>query len=77
MVESKTVAVVPLSCTNYSMWKIQCKMALMKEVLWNIVNEIEPAPDEGVKRRAKFAERQDKALTIIVLAIESDYCVGD
>ena len=33
MAESKIVAVVPLNSTNYSTWKIQCKMALIKEGL--------------------------------------------
>ena len=30
MAESKIVAVVPLNSTNYSTWKIQCKMGLIK-----------------------------------------------
>ena len=50
MAESKTVAVVPLSSTNYSTWKIQCKMALIKEGLWNIVNGNETEPTEGAER---------------------------
>ena len=67
MAESKTVAVVPLNSTNYSTWKIQCKMALIKEGLWDIVNGTETAPTEGVERQAKFAMRRDKALATIVL----------
>ena len=47
MAESRTVAVVPLNSTNYSTWKIQCKMALIKEGLWCIVNGTEVAPTEG------------------------------
>ena len=70
MAESKTVAVVPLSSTNYSTWKIQCKMALIKEGLWGIVNETETAPTEGAEAQAKFVARRDKALATIVLAIE-------
>ena len=78
MAESKTVAVVLLSSTSYSTWKIQCKMALIKEGLWNIVNGTEMVPDEGAERQAKFAARRDKALAIIVLAIEPSllYLVG-
>ena len=69
MAESKTVTVVPLSSTNYSTWKIQCKMALIRDGLWGIVNETETAPTEGAEAQAKFAARRDKAL--------HDYCVGD
>ena len=49
MAESKTVTVVPLNSKNYSTWKIQCKMALMKEGLWRIVNGTEVAPTEAQK----------------------------
>ena len=53
-------------------------MALIKEGLWNIVNGTETVPDEGAERQAKFAARRDKALAIIVLAIEPSllYLVG-
>lgn len=70
MAESKTVAVVPLSGANYSTWKIQCKMALIKEGLWSIVNGTEIALTEGAEQQAKFAARRDKALATIVLAVE-------
>ena len=78
MAESKTVAVVPLNGTNYSTWKIQCKMALIKEGLWAIVNGTEMAPAEGADQRAKFAARRDKALAIIVLSVEPSllYLIG-
>ena len=64
MAESKTVTVVPLSSTNYSTWKIQCKMALIRDGLWGIVNETETemVPTEGAEAQAKFAARRDKAL---------------
>ena len=40
MAESKgTVMVVPLNGSNYVTWKIQCKMALIKEGLWKIVED--------------------------------------
>ena len=70
MAESKTVAVVPLNSSNYSTWKIQCKMALIKDGLWGIVNGSETAPTEGAEQQAKFTARKDKALAIIVLAVE-------
>ena len=79
MAESKTVAVVPLSNTNYSTWKVQCKMALIKEgLLWNIVNGTETEPEGNAERRAKFVARRDRALATIVLAMEPSllYLVG-
>ena len=30
---------------NYANWKVQCKMALIKEGLWNIVTGNENAPE--------------------------------
>lgn len=54
MAESKTVAVVPLNSSNYSTWKIQCKMALIKDGLWGIVYGTETAPTEGAEQEAKF-----------------------
>ena len=78
MAESKTVAVVPLSSTNYSTWKIQCKMALIKERVWSIVNGTETEPEDNAERKAKFAARRDKALATIELAMEPSllYLVG-
>ena len=78
MAESKTVAVVPLSSTNYSTWKIQCKMALIKEGVWSIVNGTETETEGNAERKTKFAARRDKALATIVLAMEPSllYLVG-
>lgn len=79
MAESKAaVAVVPLNSTNYATWKIQCKMALVKEGLWGIVSGTETAPAEGADQQARFAARRDKALATIVLAVEPSllYLVG-
>jgi len=78
MAESKTVAVVPLNSSNYSTWKIQCKMALIKDGLWGIVNGTKTAPTEGAEQQAKFLSRKDKALAIIVLAVEPSllYLIG-
>ena len=78
MAESKTVTVVPLNSTNYSTWKIQCKMALIKEGLWCIVNETEVEPTEEADQQAKFAARSDKTLVTIVLAVKPSplYLIG-
>ena len=47
MANSKLTAVVPLNSTNYLTWKIQCRIALMKEGPWRIVMGKETAPDGG------------------------------
>ncbi len=55
MAESKTL-LTPLSGSNYSTWKVQCKMTLMKESLWKIVEGTETAPREEAAGYAKFVE---------------------
>ena len=78
--DSRTVTLVPLNGSNYSTWKVQCQMALMKDGLWNIANGTETAPTGGdADRRAKFAARKDRALATIVLSIEPSllYLIGD
>jgi len=77
MAESRNVAVVPLNGSNYSTWKIQCKMALIKEGLWRIVSG-EENPPEGAEEQAKFVLRKDKALATIVLAVDPSllYLIG-
>ena len=78
--DSKTVAVVPLNGANYSTWKVQCRMALIKDGLWGIVNGSEAAPDEtDADKHAKFVSRRDRALATIVLSIDPTllYLIGD
>ena len=72
MAESKiAAAVVPLNGTNYPTWKIQCKMALMKEGLWRIVSGEEVAPTGNAAKQSKFAARRDRALANIVLSVDT------
>ena len=68
MADIKTI-VAPLNGKNYPTWKIQCRMALVKDNLWSIVSETEECPTEGEGRR-KYLERRDKALAVIVLMID-------
>ena len=60
MAESRTVAVTLLNGSNYATWKIQCKMALMKEGLWKIVEGTKVAPGEADAGYHKFVGRGDK-----------------
>ena len=74
------MAVVPLSGSNYPTWKIQCRMALVKDGLWNIVSGTEIIPPETeAERRAAFLTRRDRALAQIVLSVEPSllYLLGE
>ena len=74
--ESKTVTVIPLNGS----WKVQCRMALMKDGLWSIVSSSERQPDVAEPDKyAKFVVRRDRALAIIVLSVEPSllYLIGD
>ena len=77
----KAVSIVPLKGTNYPSWKLQCKMALVREGLWGIVAGTEKAPDATTEadKHAKFMGRSERALATIVLAIDPSllYLVGD
>ena len=79
MADSRTVAVAPLKGTNYPTWKIQCRMALMKEGLWRIVTGEETAPTGSEGERAKFAARRDRALATVVLSVVTSllYLIGN
>ena len=71
MAESKVTTITPLNGTNYPTWKVQCKMALMKEGLWQIVTEDEVAPrNEASNEYAKFKTKSDRALATIVLMVD-------
>ena len=72
MAEGKTVSVRPLNGTNYPSWKVQCRMALIREGLWGIVAGTEEPPDRetDADKYAKFMSRRDKALATIVLAVD-------
>ena len=43
--EIKLVNLVLLNETNYATWKVQCKMTLIRDGDWNIVNGTEIVPD--------------------------------
>ena len=76
---AKVSTVVPLKGTNYSTWKVQCRMALMKG-LWNIVTKKEVAPrDETSKEYATFMNRYNRALATIVLTVDPTllYLLGE
>ena len=68
MADIKSV-IVPLNGKNYPTWKVQCRMALIKDSLWGIVSGTDEAPsEEHADARKKYMTRRDRALAIIVLA---------
>ena len=81
------VTTIHLNETNYNTWKVQCRMVLMREGLWRIVDgtEVEPVDNglvgQGSNAAAinKYIARKEKALATIVLSIEPSllYLVGD
>jgi len=77
----KSVSIVPLNGTNYPSWKVQCRMALIREGLWGIVAGTEERPDvtTNADKHAKFVARRDRALATIVLAVDPSllYLIGD
>ena len=79
--ETKHVNLVPLNGTNYATWKVQCKMALIRDGVWNIVNGTEIVPDSRTEigLHAKYLLRKDRALATIVLSLELSllYLIGD
>ncbi len=73
------IAIKPLNGKNYPTWKVQCRMALIKDNLWSIVCATETAPTEEGDARRKFVARKDCAFAMIVLAVAPSllYLLGD
>ena len=67
--DSKKVALVPVNGKKYSTWKVQCRMALMRDGSWDIVNNKEKIPTEGDKDILKFLSR-DRALASMILSVD-------
>ena len=67
--ETKKILIKPLNGSNYATWKVQCKMALIKEGLWNIVTGNENAPDNQGEQ-AKYLLQRDRASATIVLSVD-------
>ncbi len=76
---AKRVAIVPFSGKNYATWKVQCKMALVKEGLWKFVDGTQPAVREDEDGYAKYVEKRDSALAVVVLSIDPSllYLIGE
>ena len=78
MADIKT-AIVPLTGANYPTWKVQCKMPLIKDGVWGIVDGSERAAEENDGTYSKFISQINCALGITVLSTDLSllYLVGD
>ena len=78
MESSKIMNLTVLNEKNYPTWKIQVKMHLIKDNLFGIVDGSENAPT-STGDLVKYNMRRDRALAIIVLAIDPKflYIIGD
>ncbi len=76
----KTTSIIPLNGKNFPTWKVQCRMALMRDGVLGIVakTEVSPSPDKA-DDLAKFVARRDRALATIVLSVDPSllYLLGD
>eukprot|EP00794_Sanderia_malayensis_P001906 gene1906-2164_t len=78
--ETKTSSIVPLNGSNYPTWKIQCRMTLIKDSLWSLIDGTEMvSPRTEAERHAKYVTKKNRALEIVVLSIETCllYLLGD
>ena len=77
---TNTSELIKLSTQNYASWKLQLRMALIRDDLWDIVDgkEEEPAADTSAKEKKMFRTRCNKALSTIVLSMQPQlhYLVG-
>ncbi len=69
--ETKLVNLVPLNGTNYATWKVQCKMALIRDGV--------PDSRTEIGLHSKYLSRKDRALATIALSLELSllYLIGD
>ena len=55
--------IIPLNERNFPTWKVQMKMHLISLELYNIIEEVETAPDDVSSAEfRKFTNRRNKAL---------------
>ena len=72
MADNKSTGVPLLTGPNFPTWKLQCRMALLKEGLWGIVTGEEEGPYQQTHDAImKFQKRKDRALATIVLAVST------
>jgi len=62
MVELKSLSIVTLNGINYPTWKVQCRIALMKDSLWGIVSRTETSPQEDYAEKVWFVAREGTVL---------------
>ena len=80
MATSTHCELMKLNVDNCPAWKLQARMALIRDDLWEIVSGSEKAPEEAATADAqkKFKLRSNKALSMIVLSMKPElhYHIG-
>ena len=80
MATSTHCELMKLNVDNCPAWKLQARMALIRDDLWEIVSGSEKAPEEAATADAqkKFKSRSNKALSMIVLSMKPElhYHIG-
>ena len=66
MAEIKT-AIVPLTGGNYPTWKVQCRMSLIKDGLWGIVDGSKRAPEENYGAYSKFSSQKNRVFSLAII----------
>ena len=71
---SSTGELIKVNGDIYPAWKLQVRMALIRDDLWDIVNGSEAAPDASASAdvKKKFKIRSNKALSTIVLSMKPE-----
>ena len=65
-----TVPFAPLTGQNYPTWKIQCKMPLVRDGLWELIDGSETLTDNAnAETTSKFNKRDRAMAAVIVLSI--------
>ena len=55
--------IIPLNVRNFPTWKVQIKMHLIETEVYNIIEEVESAPEDVSSAEfRKFSNRRNKAL---------------
>ncbi len=76
---SERLEIVQLSGGNYTIWKVQCMRTLVRESLWKFVEGTQPVVREGEEGYAKYIEKHNRALALVVLLIDPRllYLIGE
>ncbi len=69
------ISLVPLNGKNYPTWKVQCRMPLVKDSLWDIVKGTETLAEDATDE----SKKEIRCKKVIVLAVDPSllYLLGE